>query len=133
MGIHGRGHWRNVERFGVMLAEKNGAGADGVVVARLFAILHDSQRVNDGWDEGQGARGAAYARAVRGKLFDVEDRLFEKVERACAGHELGFVTEDLLIGICWDADRLDLMRIGVLPDAELMSTAVGKGIARGEK
>ena len=133
MGIHGVGHWRQVERTGVMLAERSGLGEEGVLVARLLAVLHDSQRVNDGWDEGHGARGAVYAREVRGKLFAVEDRLFEKLERACAGHELGKVTGDLLIGMCWDADRLDLVRIGVLPDPALMSTPAGKRIAGGEK
>ncbi len=131
MGIHGLGHWRQVERNGIMLAEKNGLGEEGILVARLFGALHDSQRVNDGWDAGHGERAAAYAREMRGTFFTVEDRLFEKLERACAGHELGKVTEDLWVGACWDADRLDLVRIGVLPREELMSTPVGKGIARG--
>jgi len=130
MGIHGAGHWRQVERNGLMLAEKNGLGAEGVLVVRLFAVLHDSQRENDGWDAGHGARAAAYAREVRGKLFELEDGLLEKLERACAGHELGKVTTDLLIGACWDADRLDLVRIGVVPREELMNTPVGKAAAR---
>jgi uncharacterized protein len=129
MGIHGLGHWRQVERNGVMLATENGLGEEGIVVVRLFAILHDSQRVNDGWDKEHGARAAAFARTVRGTLFEVEDRLFEKVERACAGHELGRVTEDGLIGACWDADRLDLVRLGVMVDPRLMSTVAGKRLA----
>src|ERR1044072_8034735 len=99
----------------LMLVEKNGLGGEGILVVRLFAALHDSQRVNDGWDEGHGARGAAYARAMRGSLFEMEDKLFKKLEKACAGHELGMVSEDGLIGSCWDADRLDLVREGALP------------------
>jgi uncharacterized protein len=130
MGIHGLGHWRQVERNGLLLVEKNGLGEDGVLVARLFAALHDSQRVNDGWDQGHGARGAIYAREMRGTFFDIDDRLFKKLEKACEAHELGFVTEDALIGSCWDADRLDLVRVGALPDPKLMSTPAGKQAAR---
>jgi hypothetical protein len=30
------------------------------------------------------------------------------------------------IGCCWDADRLDLSRVGIEPDTELMSTDAGR-------
>jgi uncharacterized protein len=30
------------------------------------------------------------------------------------------------IGVCWDADRLDLTRVGIMPDPEFFSTAAGK-------
>jgi uncharacterized protein len=39
------------------------------------------------------------------------------------------VSADVLIGMCWDADRLDLTRIGVTPDPALMSTPAGKRAA----
>ena len=130
MGIHGPGHWRQVERNGVMLAEKNGLPAEEIVVVRLFAVLHDSQRVNDSWDREHGQRAAAYARSLQAVQFELPERLLKKLEKACERHALGETTEDVLIGSCWDADRLDLVRLGVVPQEELMNTAEGKRIAR---
>lgn len=129
-GIHYVDHWKRVERNGVMLAEVMKLGAAGVTVARLFGVLHDSQRTGDGWDREHGARAAAYARTLRGVLFELDDALFGKLLRALEGHELGRVTDDDIIGLCWDADRLDLTRLGVSPREELMSTAEGKRLAR---
>jgi hypothetical protein len=42
---------------------------------------------------------------------------------ACAGHEGGDVSPDPMIGCCWDADRLELARLGRRPIARLLSTA----------
>src|SRR5262249_24487970 len=49
---------------------------------------------------------------------------------ACAWHERGRVSDDPTIGACWDADRLDLPRVGTQPMPELMSTEEGKARAR---
>ena len=130
MGIHGPAHWRQVEKNAVMLAEKNGLPAGESVVVRLFAVLHDSQRVNDSWDREHGQRAAVYARSVQGVQFELPERLLKKLEKACERHALGETTEDVLIGTCWDADRLDLVRLGVVPREELMNTVEGKRIAR---
>ena len=39
-------------------------------------------------------------------------------------------SDDVTIGTCWDADRLDLGRVGIIPDEAFMSTDFGKEIAR---
>ncbi|MCA9794566.1 MAG: hypothetical protein KC910_22315, partial [Candidatus Eremiobacteraeota bacterium] len=44
-------------------------------------------------------------------------------------HEKGRVSQDPTIGACWDADRLDLDRVGKAPDPDLMSTPTGKKLA----
>ena len=36
------------------------------------------------------------------------------------------MTDDITIHTCWDADRLDLGRIGVMPIAERLNTDVGR-------
>ncbi len=41
-------------------------------------------------------------------------------------HDRGQVSDDPLVGTCWDADRLDLPRVGITPDPRLMSTASGQ-------
>jgi len=130
MGIHGLSHWRQVERNGLMLAERNCLPADAVLIVRLFAALHDSQRVNDCTDDGHGQRAAVYARQVNSTLFNLSADGLKVLEKACARHELGETTLDLVIGTCWDADRLDLVRIGATPRKELMNTPAGKALAR---
>jgi len=129
MGIHGLGHWRQVERNGLMLAEKNGLASEDIIVVRLFAALHDSSRINDNWDEGHGARGGAYARELNGVFYTLVPESLKMLEKACARHELGETTPDLVIGTCWDADRLDLVRIGATPRKALMNTPAGKALA----
>ena len=47
--VHGLQHWQRVERNGLYLAKKE--GGDDLVVS-LFALFHDSQRVNDYEDPG---------------------------------------------------------------------------------
>ena len=48
---------------------------------------------------------------------------------ACAGHELGQVSDDPTIGVCWDADRLELSRLGRRPIPELLSTEAARDFA----
>ena len=36
----------------------------------------------------------------------------------------------ITIGTCWDADRLDLGRVGIIPSSDFMSTQAGKESAR---
>ena len=125
--IHGPGHWRRVERNGLFIASRTPA-ADATVI-RLFALFHDSQRINDGWDPEHGARGADYAKRMRGKSFELPDAGFEKLYFACAWHTDSKHHDDPTIGACWDADRLDLGRVGLIPDPEFMSTECGREAA----
>lgn len=124
--VHGPDHWRRVERNGLILATRTGAI---VPVVRLFALFHDSQRVNDFTDPDHGARGAELAKSLRGKLFDLSDGHFELLHEACVGHTDGHHHENPTIGTCWDADRLDLGRVGIVPDPRFMSTKFAAEIA----
>ena len=104
------------------------SGADPWVV-RLFAWFHDSKRINDVSDPGHGRRGARYAAELRGTVFDLPDESFDKLTYACAWHTDKDLTDDPTIGTCWDADRMDLGRVGVTPSARFMSTQFGKQVA----
>ena len=124
--VHGPSHWRRVEQNGLLLASRT--GADPVVV-RLFALFHDSCRSNEGTDDGHGARGAAYATKLRGSLYDLDDASFAVLEEACIWHTDRDFSDHPTIGTCWDADRLDLGRVGMIPNPNFMSTTFGKEIA----
>lgn len=125
--IHGPDHWHRVEENGLYLAKETDANS---TIVRLFAIFHDSRRENDYDDPQHGLRGAELAYKCRGDLFDVRDADFEKLYFACEHHTHERFNEDPTIGTCWDADRLDLPRVGISPREEYMSTEFGKEIAR---
>ncbi|MDF1860260.1 MAG: hypothetical protein P1U87_08595 [Verrucomicrobiales bacterium] len=124
--IHGPDHWLRVERNACILAHRTGACIE---VVRLFALFHDSRRINDWTDSGHGERGAQLAAELRGSLYDLSDENFEVLQYACTWHTEGHHHEDPTIGTCWDADRLDIGRAGISPDAAFMSTEFGREIA----
>jgi uncharacterized protein len=124
--VHGPDHWRRVERNGLLLATRTGAD---IAVVRLFALFHDSRRENDGWDDGHGMRGAEYAATLRGSAYILSDDRFELLRYACVWHTDGERHDDPTIATCWDADRLDLGRVGIIPDPAFMSTDFGREIA----
>ncbi len=112
-GTHGIGHWARVYSNGVRLAA--GTGADPGVLL-LFALFHDACRRNDGSDDDHGGRGAELALRWRGSYFGLNDDAFSLLYGACAGHTIGRWHPDVTIQACWDADRLDLARVGIRPD-----------------
>ncbi len=128
-GIHGDAHWRRVAEAGLFLAEREDVNPHVVL---LFAILHDCRRENDGHDPGHGPRAAALAEQIgHGPLGLAVDEL-ATLAHAMREHDRGRVTADPLVGACWDADRLDLPRVGITPDPRLLSTgtAADAGVIR---
>lgn len=125
--IHGPEHWQRVERHAVWLAEQ---GQGEVMVARLFAVFHDVCRRSDGRDDEHGARGAALAATLRGVGFDLPDASFTRLQYACIWHTAGRLSEDPTIGACWDADRLDIWRVGYTPAEAFMSTPHARELVR---
>ena len=79
-----------------------------VEVVQLFAVFHDSRRVNECTDYCHGQRGAELAAELRGQLFDLPDADFDLLYQACADHTDGLTEADITVQTCWDADRLDL-------------------------
>lgn len=123
-GIHGAPHWARVRKNGLRLAALTGAQTR---VVEAFAFVHDSCRINDNTDPEHGPRAAEFARRlVHGKkLLLVADGL-ELLVRACEGHSTGRTVEDITVGTCWDADRLDLGRVGIRPNAKYLCTEPAK-------
>ena len=109
-GTHGVGHWARVMENGLRLAKETGANVE---VVQLFAIFHDSRRVYEGLDLGHGQRGAEFAQVLRDEWFAISDEEFDLLYEACAGHADGDIEADITIQTCWDADRLDLGRVGI--------------------
>lgn len=124
-GHHGVVHWARVMENGLALAERTGARRD---VVALFALFHDARRVNEKRDPGHGERGAELARALRGRRFDLDDEGLDLLVEACRLHTDGRTDGDLTIRACWDADRLDLGRVGVTPSPRLLCTDAARAL-----
>lgn len=125
---HGPTHWDKVDRNAVRLC-KSIPEADETVV-RLFAILHDSQRKNENHDPKHGHRAADLVTEMyeAGMLLGITEEQYQKLEYACRHHNGGKPVTDPTIGVCFDADRLDLLRVGIVPDPRLLSTDAAKGL-----
>lgn len=120
-GIHGAAHWARVMRHGLHLAAQTGADPQ---VVRLFAVLHDSQRFAEGSDPGHGARAATFVHHLQAEgVLWLDDTRAGWLAEACRQHSKGGCHANPTIAVCWDADRLDLGRIGIRPDPRRLCTA----------
>lgn len=118
-GAHGVVHWARVWENGLRVAEVTGADAE---VVQLFALFHDSRRINETHDPGHGQRGGELARSLRGALVHLDDMRFELLYEACRLHTDGLTAGDPTLLACWDADRLDLGRVGIIPRPNRLCT-----------
>jgi uncharacterized protein len=121
---HGDLHWQAVAHAGLQLVPEV-PGCDGEVVF-LFALFHDSQRLNEHDDPGHGARGGALARELHGRGFELGEERLSLLAAACEGHTEGGSSHDPTIGVCWDSDRLNLWRVGTKPEPRFLSTTAAR-------
>jgi uncharacterized protein len=122
-GIHGQAHWARVRDNGLRLAAKTRADPE---IVELFAYLHDSKRQSDGWDREHGLRAAEFVQSLQGSVLTLSDKSLERLAYACTYHSDGLTEADVTVQTCWDADRLDLGRIGVRPDPRRLCTPAAK-------
>jgi uncharacterized protein len=136
-GTHGVPHWARVLENGRRLSQETEAQRD---IVELFAVFHDSQRINEGIDGGHGRRGSELARDLRGVAYDLDDQAFDLLIQSCDLHTGGHLDGDVTLRTCWDADRLDLGRVGITPRVEKLCTEGAKdpglltwAVRRGER
>jgi uncharacterized protein len=122
-GLHGLGHWARVCENGLRLAERTGAAPE---VVALFALFHDSRRLTEHADPEHGPRGAMLAEQLRGSLFQMGENSFQLLLAACRLHTTARTNEDITVQTCFDADRLDLARVGKTVDPQLLCTEAAK-------
>lgn len=128
VSIHGLGHWKHVEAIGRHLSASTGAE---VAVVVHFAYLHDSRRINENDDTGHGKRAAEYIRDLARKGY-LELRLdsVNRLLNACEIHSISTSKPtDRTIMTCLDADRLDLIRLGIRPEPVFLFSEEAKRLA----
>ena len=124
---HGVSHWLTVLRHGMVLCRLHPANVE---IVRLFALFHDSRRQDERADPEHGPRGAQLAIDFRqAGHFHLDDPRMELLVTACRIHNGGPKQTEPTLAVCLDADRLDLGRVGIIPDPQLLSTATAQDIA----
>lgn len=122
-GVHGVRHFQRVKENGLRLAEETMASK---TIVELFAFFHDARRYNDYQDDLHGRRAATMVRSFHGVFFDLPAHDLELLTYACEFHTDGLRQGDITVMTCWDADRLDLGRIGLKPAAGKLCTEAAK-------
>ena len=121
--FHGIEHWFRVVINGRLIAAE--VGADFEVVAH-FALLHDVMRKDERLDLLNGDRSAEFASSISGSWIQLNTFQMHQLTEACRDHSMGRLSKDLTIQVCWDADRLDLGRIGTVPNHNYFSTKIAR-------
>ena len=145
--IHGLEHWQRVERNVQLLSTPN----TNILVARLFAYFHDACRLEcvnrpqfsesssnveklkqERQHEAEhGIKAAKLVKSLRNSLLDsLSDEEVEMLAKACELHTTTLRTDNPTIDICFDADRLDLWRCGIIPSSYKMATTTGAYFAK---
>lgn len=122
-GLHGFSHWRRVRENGLRLAAETGADPK---IIEYFAFFHDNQRHNDGFDWEHGERASLLIQKEYAGRLNLTGEEFKILCEACAGHNRGATEAEISIQTCWDADRLDLMRVGIMPDPKYLCTEAAR-------
>ena len=126
-GIHGVKHWARVRNNGLKICKITGANQK---VVELFAFIHDSRRLNEGTDAGHGRRASEYINELKGYLNNITREEIDELQTACVDHSMGFTSGySVTVLTCWDADRLDLGRVGIMPNPKYLCTTAAKDTA----
>ncbi|MEW6617368.1 MAG: hypothetical protein AB1333_03030 [Patescibacteria group bacterium] len=123
--LHGKKHWSRVGKIGTYLSYYTGADCE---VVFLFAYLHDIERNNENYDPEHGQRSAVFIEKLYNeKKIKISQNQLELLTFACQHHNNSDMKSDnVTIQTCWDADRLDLWRAGIIPDPSLLNTEFSK-------
>jgi uncharacterized protein len=96
-----------------------------------FGLLHDTRRENEAVDPQHGPRAAEFAGGLRDDgVLRLGDEAFADLYEALRLHSEGRVSADPTIGTCWDADRLHLPRVSIVPDPAFLSTRAARAPER---
>jgi uncharacterized protein len=156
--LHGEQHWRRVLHNAYFLAEAElgDLSEEDEAVIHLFSLFHDSQRFGDGDDEGHGGRGTSLLVGALNipfhmrlrfrdpygnrRNFQVEMSSVVRAVHACVYHTEALPSfldakldvpfaGDTTQQICFDADRLDLPRVGTRPSPRYLFTDTARRMA----
>jgi uncharacterized protein len=93
----------------------------------LFSFLHDTCRLHDGADTAHGHEARLFVENLfADRQLDISPFELIQLADAIEYHSDGYTEADPVIQACWDADRLDLGRVGILPNSKYLCTNTAK-------
>lgn len=122
-GDHGLEHWLRVLINGRLLAAENGAD---LKVVEHFALLHDVMRESENMDLHHGPRAAEFVKTIAGTWIKLEEHQLHQLIEACMYHSVGRINQNITVQTCWDADRLDLGRVGIKPRVAFLGSELAR-------
>ena len=63
---------------------------------------------------------------IAGTWIKLNEHQLNQLMNACRYHSVGRLDRDITIQTCWDADRLDLGRVGVTPKSLYLGSSLAK-------
>ncbi len=111
-GNHGIEHWLRVLINGREIASRINVN---LKVIELYALLHDCRRWNEFEDPLHGQRAAEFCDTLKNRWFTLDFTDLRLLRTACRYHTNENFHPNATVQACWDADRLDLGRIGINP------------------
>lgn len=142
--VHGVAHWARVHRFGLTLSKKLNLTEPEKLSIALFAWCHDLARTDDSGNQHHAYDGACYVEEIVNCLFKgFPEDVLQMAQIAIKHHSDSMNAEEAqhagkidtpfsrestlnVLGCCWDADRLDLLRLNIIPEETRMSTTYWK-------
>ena len=119
LGDHGPLHWERALINGLLLSQTNPIVDKELVF--YFSLFHDSKRENENEDPLHGPRGAEYGEELIRMLPKSTQRKIHIFEQACGNHTAMLYSSEPTVAACFDADRLDLNRVRIYPNKNLMN------------
>lgn len=117
-GVHGISHWLRVRDHALIISRHVACDRD---ILELFALLHDSRRLDEEIDPWHGERAAQFTAHLNGSFFTLSTERLETLVTAIRFHSRAGMSSNPTIQTCWDADRLDLGRVGIAPKPNYLS------------
>lgn len=108
--IHGEKHWMSVAKTAFLISDLTGYADKASLLG--FALFHDSRRFYDQADPDHGLRAGVYAEQHEGLLQVMGHDKRNDIAEACSSHNWPDTSQDTFTGICLDADRINLIRLG---------------------
>lgn len=132
---HGIKHWERVYHNTQLLSNYYNIKSD---VFELFSLLHDSKREDEYEDLKHGKRAALFVKElVNSEIINISKEDKNRLVFACSNHTVtntkAKLFNDLIVQICFDADRLDIGRVGIIPEEKYFCTDFAKELVRTEK
>ena len=122
-GFHGIEHWFRVLINARIIAAEVGADID---VVEHFSLLHDVMRKDEKLEILHGNRSAEFVVSLSGSWMQLNSVQMQQLTEACRDHSMGRLSKDVTIQVCWDADRLDLGRVGNMPNHTYLATKIAR-------